>query len=275
MHLLSARFDAQASRRGASLGIPVAQISGVFVILLALGEGLQLGARPLVAVGSGVLGGAIQACLMALAWALALDGRPAWRAPAIRLGSALLLAAIGSRFTGWAALLYLVIPGLFVREAARHKALRSIGVGAPESPMHALLGLIGGAFLGVHLLVSASLTLGYGVRLEGLRRYLLAAAYDAGANGLTAECLFRGALFSRWWRRRDFWSAATLSTAMAAARYLLDPALPAVLEMRAGAVFYTALLGFGACALRAASGSLLPGYLATLSFFAFYRLLAP
>jgi hypothetical protein len=57
-------------------------------------------------------------------------------------------------------------------------------------------------------------------------------------------------------------------------RYVLDPALPEAIEARTGAVFYMLLLGFGSCALRAGSGSLLPGYLASISFFAAYRMLA-
>jgi len=46
-------------------------------------------------------------------------------------------------------------------------------------------------------------------------------------------------------------------------------------EARAGAVFYLGLVGLISCALRAWSGSLLPGYLAALAFFAAYRMLAP
>ena len=40
-----------------------------------------------------------------------------------------------------------------------------------------------------------------------------------------------------------------------------------------GAAFYTGLVGVAACALRAWSQSLLPGYLATLVFFLAYRAL--
>jgi hypothetical protein len=99
-------------------------------------------------------------------------------------------------------------------------------------------------------------------------------AYDVGVNAVSAEWLFRGALFSHWWRHLTFWGAAGLSTSMAVARYLLDPNLPATVEVGAGAVFYLTLLGLAASGLRAWSGSLLPGYLATVLFFAAYRLLA-
>jgi hypothetical protein len=42
-----------------------------------------------------------------------------------------------------------------------------------------------------------------------------------------------------------------------------------------GAVFYLGVIGLVACAFRARSGSLVPGYLAALAFFAAYRMLAP
>jgi hypothetical protein len=117
------------------------------------------------------------------------------------------------------------------------------------------------------------MTLGYGIRIANPGHYLSAAAYDFGANALSAEWLFRGALFPLWWRRWEFWPAAGASTALAVLRYLLDPALPGTLEVRAGAIFYMTLLGFASCALRASSGSLLPGYLATTVFFLAYRML--
>ena len=56
-----------------------------------------------------------------------------------------------------------------------------------------------------------------GALLQALGAGVPAVAYDVGANGLTAEWLFRGALFSRLWRRWPFWPAASLSTAMAVA----------------------------------------------------------
>src|SRR5262249_24362655 len=94
-----------------------------------------------------------------------------------------------------------------------------------------------------------------------------------GANALTAEWLFRGALFSQGWRRWEFWPAAAVSTSLVVVRYLADPALPHTIEARVGAGFYIALLGFAACALRAGSGSLLPGCLGRLTFFASSRML--
>src|ERR1700737_37514 len=140
---------------------------------------------------------------------------------------------------------------------------------------HALAGLAAGGFLGAHVLITASLTFGHRGHPSSVADYASALAYDVGANVLSAEWLFRGAIFSWCWRRASFWPAALVSTALALARYLLDPALPQAPEARAGAVFYLGLVGLVACALRAWSGSMLPGYLAGLAFFAAYRAVAP
>jgi hypothetical protein len=183
------------------------------------------------------------------------------------------MASLASRWSPWGGFLFLVIPVLLLREARESPALRAIGVSLPRPPLALLAGLAVGAFLGLHVLVSASLTLGYAVGIRSPGAYLAALLYDVGANAVSAECLFRGALFTRWWRRRAFWPAAAASTGLAVLRYLCDPALPRTLEVAAGAVFYMTLLGLAACALRAASGSLLPGYAATVSVFAAYRLL--
>jgi hypothetical protein len=137
----------------------------------------------------------------------------------------------------------------------------------------AFLGLAGGAFLGIHLLITASLTFGYLVRFDAAGEYWAAAAYDVGISALTAEWLFRGALFSTAWRRWAFVPAVGFSTVLVVLRYVLDPTLPAAPEVWLGAALYGGLLGVAACALRAWSQSLLPGYLATVTFFLAYRAL--
>jgi len=225
-------------------------------------------------VGRGVASAAVHGGFLAAGWMMATDRAP-WHGPLLWSMGALAAASVASRVTEWGALLYLLPPAVLLRSGRQCRELRAIGWRATAGLRHAALGLAGGAFLGIHLLISASFTLGYAVSLASPAQYLSAVAYDVGANGLTAEWLFRGALFSRLWRRWPFWPAASLSTAMAVARYLVDPALPAAIEVRVGAVFYTALLGVGACVLRAESGSLLPGYLGTIAFFAAYRLLSP
>ena len=245
-------------------------------VAAALG-GLALGAETLNLIprglGTALAAASIHGGFLAVGWILGAGDLSGWR-PVLLAAGTLFLASVSARFTAWGGLLYLLVPIIVVHGAMRVPALRDIGVALRTAPASIVLGVAAGAFLGLHLLISASLTFGYAVRLAGMTPYVLAASHDVGANALTAEWLFRGALFSRYWRRCDFWAAATLSTLFALTRYLLDPSLPSALEVRAGAVFYMSLVGFTACALRAASGSLLPGYLTTVTFFLCYRLLA-
>ena len=206
---------------------------------------------------------------------VALDGREGWRGPALRGAAALVLAALAARVSPVGALAYLLVPLVLARDAgAWRRSLERIGWRLPRARRAPFSWeRRRGAFLGLHLIIAASLTLGYAVGVPDGGRYLAALAYDVGANALTAEWLFRGAIFSALWRRWSFWPAAAVSTACALVRYLLDPALPQALEAMAGATFYLSLLGLACCALRAWSGSLVPGYFATVAFFAAYRML--
>ncbi|HET8575466.1 MAG TPA: CPBP family glutamic-type intramembrane protease [Methylomirabilota bacterium] len=216
----------------------------------------------------------VHATFFALGWIVATGGARGWVRPALIVSAALVAACLLSRLSAWGALAYLMVPLIVLRIGGDRVDIRRIGLTAPRSIGAVVAGLGAGAFLGVHLLLSVSLTFGYGVRVVSAGEYLAAVGYDVGANALTAEWLFRGALFSRCWRSWRFWPAAVFVTALVVVRYLLDPALPPATEIRAGAVFYMALLGLGCCGLRAWSGSLLPGYAATVTFFAAYRLLA-
>ena len=273
MVLLSAPFDRGRTRpeRFPSPGLALG--AGVLV-LLAVGLGMETTTGAVRDLGQGMARGALQGGFLVLGWMVAVRS-PACLVPVLHSAAALGIASVASAFTAWGAVLYLLPPAVLVYEGTRHGALRGIGLRATASLRSLALGFAAGSFLGAHLLVSASLTFGYLVRVSSWSQYLAAVAYDIGANALTAEWLFRGALFTRAWRRWEFWPAAALSTAAAVARYVIDPALPQAVEVRAGAVFYTALLGFTGCALRAESGSLLPGYIAAVAFFAAYRMLVP
>lgn len=224
--------------------------------------------------GHTAAGAAVHATFFALGWILATDGARGWRSPALAVAATLLVASTAGRLSPWGALTYSLVPALVVFLARNRIEFRRMGFIWPADLRPVAAGVGMGAFLGIHLLLSSSLTFGYSVRVASAPGYVAAIAYDLGANALTAEWLFRGALFSRWWRRWRFWPAAGLATALVVVRYLLDPALPSATEVRAGAVFYTALLGLSCCALRSWSGSLLPGYAATLTFFVAYRFLA-
>lgn len=273
MRLLSAPFEAERERLGASWLRPLLGVAAAMVALVGAGRWLELQGDALLALGRPLQGGAVHGGFIALGWIIALEGREGWQRPAARVAAALFAAFALSRLVPWGTLAYLLPPLVLVWEARRQPVLRRMGLAAPERPHALLMGLAAGAFLASHLLVSASRTLGYAARLPDAHVYLAALGYDLGANVLSAEWLFRGAIFSHWWRRWGFWTAAFAATGMGLARYMLDPWLPRTVEVGAGAVFYLAALGLCASALRAWSGSLVPGYLASLLFFAAYRML--
>jgi hypothetical protein len=274
MLLLSTPFEAGAPAPPRRPGRPYAQVGSTMALLVAAGLGLAWGGASPAALGLAVASGAIHGGLLALGWLLATDAAAGWGGPVIRIGGTVLTASIAARLHPLGALVFMLAPALLLLEARQAPRLRAIGLGGAR-PAHALAGLAVGAFLGGHLLVTASRTFGYRLQADGVSAYLTTLAYDVGANALSAELVFRGAVFSLLWRRWAFWPAALVTTALSLLRYLVDPALPHAAEAGAGAVFYLGLVGLIGCALRAWSGSLVPGYLAALAFFAAYRLLAP
>jgi hypothetical protein len=275
MRLLNTPFESErAATAAASVVRPVVTLGAAMVAATAVGRLLEGGEGIVTELGRALQGAAIHGGFVAIGFLIAFEGRPAWRRPALRAGVLLLVAFVASHVSPWGSLAFLLVPLAVAGPVLHTPALRRTGVLAPVSARALVLGVGLGGFLGVHLLISASLTFGYGVQIAGLGAYLAVVAYDVGANALSAEWLFRGALFSHWWRQWGFWMAASLSTVLGVIRYLLDPAMPRTVEVGAGAVFYLALLGFAASALRAWSGSLVPGYLGALAFFAAYRTLA-
>lgn len=218
-------------------------------------------------VGAGAAHGSLLAC--AVAWTVA---RPARTADILPAGIAVtaLAGAVAAALTPSGAIVYLLAPVWLWRRRAR---LRALGLGTAPPPQLMLAGVALGAILGVHLIITASLTLGYRIVRPvavDLGPWL---AYDVGANVLAAECFFRGALFDRAQRRWSFAAAAALCTTACVGRYLVDPLLPRTLEVAAGAAFYVTLLSVGNCWLYWRSGSVMPGVAAGCVFFAVYRLL--
>jgi membrane protease YdiL (CAAX protease family) len=151
--------------------------------------------------------------------------------------------------------------------------LRALGLGVRPSraALAAAVGIGGG--LAVHLLITASRTLGYPIVVNPPSRVLAALVYDVALNVPGAEAFFRGALFNRAQRRWSFATALVLSTLASVLRYLVDPALPKIPEVLLGAVFYVALIGVANGWLVWWSGSLLPPLLVSLLFFSVYRAL--
>jgi hypothetical protein len=274
MLLLSAPFEPAAATPAPPATRAYAQIGLATALVVGVGLSLDvLGACP-AGLGRALAAGAVHGGLIALGWLVVTGAARRWVGPAVRLAATVMLASVAARLGPWGPLAFLVVPVLVLIEARGRPEMPAMGLGGGRLA-HAATGVAAGAFLGAHLLVTASLTFGYRVHTSDLATYAGALAYDAGANVLSAEWLFRGALFSACWRRGSFWPAALLTTTLSLVRYLLDPALPHAAEARAGAVFYLGLVGLTACALRAWSGSLLPGYLAGLAFFAAYRTLTP
>jgi hypothetical protein len=250
---------------GLFLGMPLPLLVALGVLTAGSGA---LAAADIVPVASArALGaGGAQGALLAtaVAWAAPRGG------PAPSLAAAVVLAgAVGAALSPLGAVAYLVAPVWLWRERAR---LPGLGLARASAGL-VIAGAALGALLGTHLLVTASLTLGYGVRVPTVESLAPWLAYDVGANVLTTEAFFRGALFDRAQRRWPFASAAGLVTATCLARYLVDPLLPRSLAVIAGAVFYLTLLSLGNCWLYWRGGGIVPGVAAGVVFFLAYRLL--
>jgi hypothetical protein len=274
MRLLTGPLETGRTARAPSVARPLGLVAAVTA--LAAGAALALESTSGAAGGMGhaFASASVHAGFLAAGWVIALDGRRGWKGPALRGAAALILASLTARLSPAGAFAYLLVPFVLAHDAERWSGLLGrIGWRLPGQPRAILLGATAGAFLGLHLLITARMTLGYAASVPDAGIYLAALAYDVGASALTAEWLFRGAIFSTLWWRWSFWPAAAVSTGCALVRYLLDPSLPRAIEAVAGAAFYLALLGLTSCALRAWSGSLLPGYAATVVFFAAYRML--
>ena len=274
MSLLTGRFASDGAPRASSIARSLAEVAVAAALGVGAGLAVDAGSGVTRGMGHALASASVHAGLLGAGWVVALDGHEGWRAPALRGAGALVLASLAARAPLAGALAYLLVPLVLARDVSRRRrGLERIGWCAPREPQAILVGAAAGAFLGLHMLVTASLMLGYAISPPDRGRYLAAVAYDVGASALTAEWLFRGAIFSTVWHRWSFWPAAVVSTGGALARYFLDPALPRAIEVMAGALLYLSLLGLVCCALRAWSGSLVPGYLATVAFFAAYRML--
>ena len=272
MDALTRPFDPERPAHGPLLPFRLGILllfGGVGLLVVAAGQVGVLSLEVMRVVGVGSLHGGLLAASLAAAW----EGAPGWRPAAGGLTLSLLIAAGACATLPWGCLGYVLPPSLLACVALRRAECRRMGL-VGGTPWAALgLGAAVGCFLGAHLLLSASRTFGHPVRVGPPARYLSALLYDVGANVLSAECFFRGTLFNRWQRRWGFWPGALAATGLSLLRYLVDPALPRVMELMVGAVFYLALLSLSGCALLWYSGSLLPSLAASLAFFGAYRTL--
>jgi hypothetical protein len=251
-------------------GTPVRVLLMLALVAFAAWALATAGVVPMVlarGVGAGAAQGSLLAC--AVAW----TGAHAQRGPGVLpVGIALtaLVGAVCAAIAPVGAVAYLLTPLWLWR---RRSSLGALNLHRLPAARVLLAGVGLGAVLGAHLMVTASLTLGYRIVLPAAGALGPWVAYDAGANVLAAECFFRGALFDRAQRRWSFAPAAALSSVACVGRYLIDPLLPRTLEVTAGAAFYVALLSVANCWLYWRSGSVVPGLAAGTVFFAVYRLL--
>src|SRR5262249_30434009 len=229
--LLATPFDPNRTRRAPRLRRP--GLLALIVSLALSGVGVVMGYSDGAVhdFGRGMASGAVHSALLFAGWMITGGSGPCL-ALVVYAAAILCLASIATGFTAWGALLYLVPPVILVYQGSRYASLRGIGLTVTTGVRSIALGLATGTFLGVHLMISASLTFGYVLRVSSIGSYLAAVSYDVGANALTAEWLFRGAIFSHFWQRWEFWPAAGLATALAVGRYLADPALPQAIEVR-------------------------------------------
>ncbi|MBI2205471.1 MAG: hypothetical protein HYU41_16615 [Candidatus Rokubacteria bacterium] len=182
------------------------------------------------------------------------------------------LGAVAAHAHPAGALAYLALP-LWIHRLARSGRLGALGLDVPSPPGALLIGALVGLGLGGHLLVSATLTLGYRVGVEP-QRYVGAILYDVGAQVLATELFFRGALFNRAQRRWPLGRALLLAVGATLVRYLVDPLLPRSADAVLGMTFYISLLAAASGWLFWRFGTPVPGMVAGLGFFAAYRALA-
>ncbi len=253
---------------------PVALVTGLGASWLAVASLTHAGWLPSVALGAVALtathGGLLA---VALEWGRADAGVRLPPASATIMVGLVGAGAIAATLHEWGGVVFVAAPTWLAILAVRGR-LTGLGLGPAVSVRPVLVGGLIGALLGSHVLVSASQMLGYPLRGADWPVLLTRWTYDLGANVISAECFFRGALFNRLQRRWSFGPAAALATAFSLVRYLTDPLLPGEIEVVVGALFYITILGVINCWLLWWSGSLAPGLLSSALFFLAYRMLA-
>jgi hypothetical protein len=253
-------------------GVPGRLLAALAFAVLATAALVAVGHAPARVLAVAVLAAGHAALLgTAVAWA-AEEGRRGGRRPASCVTPAVLVAGAttASALHPAGAVLHLVTLAWLAWQA-REGRLAALGLGAPVPAAGVAAGALVGVFLGAHVLITASLTLGYRPGAHAAAAVLATLAYDAGAQVPATELFFRGGLFNRALRRWSFAPAAVLATAASLARYLVDPRLPWNAEVVVGMAFYVTVLGVLNAWLLWRFGSAVPGLVSALLFFAGYR----
>lgn len=249
--------------------VPALILVGTVALALVLAGGGYLPAGDVRA----VLVAALHGALLTAALGAAAGASRAWTVttPAIITLALIAVGAVASRIHAHGSLAYLAVLAWLSWLGVRGQ-LAPLGV-RPTSMIALLVGSLAGVVLGSHVLLSATFTLGYRLRDDGVAAWLLALAYDVGLNIPSAELFVRGVVFDGLQRRVSFATGAAVATLAYLARFLPDPRLPSAVEVLAGATIYLTLLSAINSWLFWWSGSLLPGLASALAFFAAYRLL--
>jgi hypothetical protein len=266
----------EAAFPGVRRDLPVVPRAPAWILGGAVAGGVALTATGHLAVADfrAVIGAVLHGALLTAALgaaAGAAGGRWTATTPAVVTIVMVALGTAASRFDSRGSLLYLVV-ALWLAGLGARGRLAPLGVHA-VSGRAMLVGGLAGAALGGHVLLSAAFTLGYRLRSDGLGPWLLALAYDAGVNVPAAELFVRGVVFDRLQRQVSLATGAVVATILYLVRFLPDPRLPATVEVLAGATLYLTLLSLVNSWLFWWSGSLWPGLVSALVFFAAYRLL--
>ena len=187
MRLLTEPFQTERAASAPSIARPLAGVAAAAALGACVGLAAEAGFGAAGGMGHALASASVHAGFLASGWVVAFDGRTGWHAPALRGAAALLLASLAARVSPAGALAYLLVPMVLARDAGRWRGpLERIGWRAPCRPGSILLGAAAGMFLGLHLLIAASLTLGYAVSVPDAGSYLAVLAYDVGATKLSA-----------------------------------------------------------------------------------------
>ncbi len=276
MVLLTVPFDPDRQRRVERL--PRTGLLAVLGCLILLCAGLVIGFADSTDLQPGAgrwrAARSTRAFLVA-GWTLA-GRQTVWPGPVVYGAAALCLASVATVWSAWGALLYLAPPLILLSEGTRQPGIRVTSALRVSSGARSLaLGLAAGTFLGMHLLISASLTFGY--RRACVEHWPVPRCPGVRRGG---QCADRGVAVPR----RDLLPLVATVGVLASSEPLdrlgggavpADPALPQAIEARTGAVFYLGCLALPRARFGRRSGSLLPGFLATVMFFAAYRMLGP
>jgi Type II CAAX prenyl endopeptidase Rce1-like len=209
---------------------------------------------------------------VALAWGSADAGKVLPRGSTTAAIVLIAAGTLGATLNENGAVAFVAAAAWFSTLAARGY-LVGLGLASGIAVRPLLLGGVIGLLLGGHLLLSASQTLGHPPHVGAWPAILTRWTYDLGANVISAESFFRGALFNRLQRRWSFGPAAAVSAGGTLLRYLIDPLLPGDIEVLIGAALYLTALGVINCWLVWWSGHLGPALLVSALFFLAYRTL--